>query len=65
MDDSTIKSSCLIERIGEIVGLDEQHAVILINGKSIKVPIAKVAGEVGHGDRVVWTGNSWRRKPDS
>lgn len=65
MDDSTVKSSCQIERIGEIIRLDEQDAVILINGKTIKVPIAKVAGEVYHGDRVVWRGNSWRRKPES
>lgn len=65
MDDSKVKSSCQIERIGEIVRLDEQNAVILINGKTIKVPIAKVAGDVCHGDRIVWTGNSWRRKQDS
>ncbi|HTG69943.1 MAG TPA: hypothetical protein VL921_11825 [Candidatus Udaeobacter sp.] len=65
MDDSTFKSSCQIERIGEIVKLDEQAAVILINGKTIIVPIAKVAGEVCYGDRVFWTGNCWRRKLES
>lgn len=61
MNDSSLNSSCRIQRIGEIVRLDEQAAVILINGKNIKVPIAKVAKEVGNGDRVEWTGNSWCR----
>jgi hypothetical protein len=61
MDESSKKSSCAIVRIGEIIRLDEQAADILINGKNIKVPIAKVAEEVCLGDLVVWTGTCWKR----
>lgn len=59
MDDSLYKSSCQIQRIGEIIRLGEQVAVILINGKRIELPIAKVAEGVGLGDQVVWTGENW------
>lgn len=62
MDESTIQSSCHIVRVGKITRLDEQAANILINGKNIKVPIAKVAEEVCLGDLVVWAGSSWKRK---
>lgn len=62
MDDSPYKSSCQIQRIGEIIRLGEQVAVILINGKSIELPIAKIAEGIALGDQVVWTGAGWSVK---
>jgi hypothetical protein len=44
MDDSMSKNSCIIQRVGEIIKLGEQAAVMLINGKQLEVPLTKIAG---------------------
>ncbi|RCW50841.1 hypothetical protein [Paenibacillus prosopidis] len=59
MDDLTAKSSCQIQRIGEVVRLEEHFVLILCNGKMIEVPNAKVDADVRPGDQVSWTGCSW------
>ncbi|MGO4182769.1 hypothetical protein AB4Z17_16400 [Paenibacillus sp. TAF43_2] len=62
MEESTLRSNCQIERIGEIIGMSEKFAFILINEKRIEVPLTKVAEGVILGDFVVWTGSCWNRK---
>lgn len=62
MEETTLRSNCQIERIGEIIELSRISAFILINEKRIEVPLTKVAEGVILGDFVVWTGSSWNRK---
>jgi len=62
MEESTLRSNCQIERIGEIIEMSEKFAFILINEKRIEVSLTKVAEGVSLGDFVVWTGSSWNRK---
>lgn len=62
MEETTLRSNCQIERIGEIIELSRMSAFILINEKRIEVPLTKVAEGVILGDFVVWTGSSWNRK---
>ncbi|MGM0882797.1 MAG: hypothetical protein ACQEXQ_17390 [Bacillota bacterium] len=59
MDDPSVKSSCQIQRIGEVVRLEDPFVLILCNGKMIEVPNAKVDADVRPGDQVFWTGSSW------
>jgi hypothetical protein len=62
VEDATLRSNCQIERIGEIIDLNEKAAFILVNAKRIEVPLTKVAEGVNLGDFVVWTGSSWSLK---
>ncbi|WP_339202620.1 hypothetical protein MHH56_16700 [Paenibacillus sp. FSL K6-3182] len=62
MEETTLRSNCQIERIGEIIELSRMSVFILINEKRIEVPLTKVAEDVSLGDFVVWTGSSWNRK---
>lgn len=61
MDDPSVKSSCQIQRIGEVIRLCEHAVVILCNGKMIDVPNEKVDAGLHPGDQVAWAGSSWRR----
>ncbi|MDQ8733691.1 hypothetical protein [Paenibacillus sp. LHD-38] len=65
MDNAESKTSCQIERIGEVIEVQASFTLILINGKSIEVPKNKVAEGIALGDLVVWTGNFWSKKIDT
>ncbi|MFC5652039.1 hypothetical protein ACFPYJ_23560 [Paenibacillus solisilvae] len=54
-------SKCVIQRIGIIEELDEVKAIIRIQGKSLTIPIDKLAPGLLTGDEVKWSGNRWVR----
>lgn len=52
-------SKCQIERVGTVTRLDEEKALLDVNGKSVTVPIIKISPKARVGDKVVWGGNLW------
>ncbi|WP_424768923.1 hypothetical protein [Paenibacillus sp. sgz302251] len=56
-----LKSSCQVQRTGKIIRLEEQAAIIFVNGKNIAVPFEKVEADILPGQEVVWTGSKWSR----
>lgn len=65
MDNAESKTSCQIERIGEVLEIQASFSLISINGKSIEVPKNKVAEGIALGDLVVWTGKCWSKRTDT
>ena len=60
------RSKCVIQRMGTILELGEEKAVIRINGKALTVPIDKLSADLSVLDEVKWSGNQWMRaKPES
>ncbi|WP_028610727.1 hypothetical protein [Paenibacillus harenae] len=61
MDDQSLESSCQIIRSGEVIQIGAESVIIDVNGKLISVPLIKAEADLCPGDRVVWSGNLWRR----
>ena len=58
------RSKCVIQRMGTILELGEEKAVIRINGKALTVSINKLSAD-DRSDEVKWSGNQWMRaKPE-
>ena len=52
-------SKCVIQRMGTILELGEEKAVIRINGKTLTVPIDKLSSDLFVMDEVKWSGSQW------
>lgn len=52
-------SNCAIQRIGTILELGEEKAIIRINGKPLIIPIDKLASDLSVLDEVKWSGSRW------
>ncbi|SEG37292.1 hypothetical protein [Paenibacillus sp. UNC499MF] len=53
------KSSCKIRRPGIVLELDETSAVLEIEGRTVRVPAAKIAAGTAAGTPVQWDGTMW------
>ncbi|BBH20757.1 hypothetical protein Back11_21020 [Paenibacillus baekrokdamisoli] len=52
-------SNCIIQREGIIRQLDREAVHIDVNGKSVQVPVDKVASGLVVGNVVRWSGTHW------
>lgn len=52
-------SKCVIQRVGTILELGEEKAVIRINGKTLTVPNDKLSSGLSVMDEVKWSGSQW------
>jgi hypothetical protein len=52
-------NKCKIKRTGILIRFEPETAVLVIDGREIHVPSAKVSPAVKEGDEVMWTGGEW------
>lgn len=52
-------SKCQIQRKGIVRSVGNDFGVVEIEGRSSKVPIAKITARAGPGDVIKWTGTLW------
>ena len=62
MDQQDSVSHCKIIREGVLELIDAENVVILVEGKSIKLPRSKVDSTLKVDDVVVWDGARWSKK---
>jgi hypothetical protein len=53
------QSQCQIQRNGIVEGFENEIAMILVEGKRIKVPKAKMDSDINKGEGVRWNGKLW------
>ena len=58
------QSRCRVKRSGIVCSVDPDEARIVIEGKTLSVPIGKCAPSLRTGDRVGWDGTRWIGMPE-